>query len=398
MKTNFRFLALSAAILSMFTACQREELEQNQKPENLTHSVTFVAGAPETKTTVDISDEKTAKFAWTDGDKNRISVYENGVAATKEECGLADGVMTIKATFEGSTTPENASYVAVVNSSNDCQIITSEAYDEGADILVSKAVSTFDGNNWVKLQFKREVAIAKMTLKGLDAGEVVNIVTVSSTADIAGSYGVKGWASPAKTAIEIASESYMQDGTEGSYSIEANASGQAVVWFTCIPQTDATLTVKVVAADGDTYTKEFKPITLTRGDVKAFGVAMTKLVDPEGGWVKTDISAISASDIVVIVGGDYGIRNDEGTSSSPDVVSVTISNNKITSVVPDNIKWNISGNSTDGYVFYPNGDSTKWLYCNTTQSSSSNNNIRVGTGDRKQWKPDEDGYFVNTVG
>ena len=276
MKTNLRFLALSAAILSMFTACQREELEQNQKPENLTHSVTFVAGAPETKTTVDISDEKTAKFAWTDGDKNRISVYENGVAATKEECGLADGVMTIKATFEGSTTPENASYVAVVNSSNDCQIITSEAYDEGADILVSKAVSTFDGNNWVKLQFKREVAIAKMTLKGLDAGEVVNIVTVSSTADIAGSYGVKGWASPAKTAIEIASESYMQDGTEGSYSIEANASGQAVVWFTCIPQTDATLTVKVVAADGDTYTKEFKPITLTRGDVKAFGVAMTK--------------------------------------------------------------------------------------------------------------------------
>ena len=276
MKTNLRFLALSAAILSMFTACQREELEQNQKPENLTHSVTFVAGAPETKTTVDISDEKTAKFAWTDGDKNRISVYENGVAATKEECGLADGVMTIKATFEGSTTPENASYVAVVNSSNDCQIITSEAYDEGADILVSKAVSTFDGNNWVKLQFKREVAIAKMTLKGLDAGEVVNIVTVSSTADIAGSYGVKGWASPAKTAIEIASESYMQDGTEGSYSIEANASGQAVVWFTCIPQTDATLTVKVVAADGDTYTKEFKPITLTCGDVKAFGVAMVK--------------------------------------------------------------------------------------------------------------------------
>ena len=277
MKTNLKFLALSAAILSMFTACQREELEQNQKPEALTHSVTFVAGAPETKTTVDISDGKTAKFAWTDDDKNRISVYENGKAATKKECGLADGVMTIKATFEGSTASENASYVALVNESNDSQIITSEAYDEGAEILVSKTVSTFDGNAWVKLQFKREVAIAKMTLKGLDPEEVIDLVTVSSTADIAGSYGVNGWASPAKTAIEIASESYTQDGAEGSYSIVANARGEAVVWFTCIPQTDATLTVKVVAADGDTYTKEFsKPITLTRGDVKAFGVAMTK--------------------------------------------------------------------------------------------------------------------------
>ena len=396
MKTNYRFLALSAAILTMFTACQREELEQNQKPEGLTHSVTFVAGAPETKTTVDISDEKTAKFKWTKADEGRFTAYENGTEAL-ETVGVLDvktGIMSLVATFDG-TRPESASYVAVVNKSNATQTMSSGAYDEIADILVSKAVSSFVGENGVQLQFKREVAIAKMTLKKLDAGEIINKVTVSSNAEIAGSYGVDGWASPAASSIEISSTSAKG---VGDYKIVANKAGEAVVWFTCIPQDAATLTVKVVAADGDTYTKEFKPITLTSGDVKAFGVAMTKLVDPEGGWVKTDISAISASDIVVIVGGYYGIRNDEGTSSSPDVVSVTISNNKITSVVPDNIKWNISGNSTDGYVFYPNGDSTKWLYCNTTQSSSSNNNIRVGTGDRKQWKPDENGYFVNTVG
>ncbi|MCI6429277.1 MAG: fibronectin type III domain-containing protein [Rikenellaceae bacterium] len=396
MKTNLRFLALSAAILSMFTACQREELEQNQKPEALTHSVTFVAGAPETKTTVDISDEKTAKFKWTKADEDRFTAYENGTEAL-ETVGVLDvktGIMSLVATFDGKR-PESASYVAVVNKSNATQTMSAEAYDEKADILVSKAVSSFDGEKGVQLQFKREVAIAKMTLKKLDAGEVINKVTVSSNAEIAGSYGVDGWASPAASSIEISSTSAKEVGV---YKIVANEAGEAVVWFTCIPQDAATLTVKVEAADGDTYTKEFKPITLTSGDVKAFGVAMAKLVDPEGGWVKTDISAISASDIVVIVGGDYGIRNDEGTSSSPDVVSVTISNNKITSVVPDNIKWNISGNSTDGYVFYPNGDSTKWLYCNTTQSSSSNNNIRVGTGDRKQWKPDENGYFVNTVG
>ena len=396
MKTNYRFLALSAAILSMFTACQREELEQDQKPEAVTHSVTFVAGAPETKTTVDISDEKTAKFKWTKADEGRFTAYENGTEAL-ETVGVLDvktGIMSLVATFDG-TRPESASYVAVVNKSNATQTMSSGAYDEIADILVSKAVSSFVGENGVQLQFKREVAIAKMTLKKLDAGEIINKVTVSSNAEIAGSYGVDGWASPAASSIEISSTSAKG---VGDYKIVANKAGEAVVWFTCIPQDAATLTVKVVAADGDTYTKEFKPITLTSGDVKAFGVAMTKLVDPEGGWVKTDISAISASDIVVIVGGYYGIRNDEGTSSSPDVVSVTISNNKITSVVPDNIKWNISGNSTDGYVFYPNGDSTKWLYCNTTQSSSSNNNIRVGTGDRKQWKPDENGYFVNTVG
>lgn len=274
MKTNLRFLAVAAAILSMFTACQREELEQNQKPEALTHSVTFVAGAPETKTTATI-DGNTVNYAWTAEDVNRFTVYENGTKAKKSVGILEKGKMTVTATFEGSTAPKNASYVAVVNSSNDGQIMSAAAYDEYADILVSKAVNSFDGENGVLLQFKREVAIAKMTLKGLDAGEVVNMVTVSSTSDIAGSYGVNGWVSPAKTSLEISSASYMGE-TDG-YSIVANESGEAVVWFTCIPQDAATLTVKVQAADGDTYTKKFsKPITLTRGDVKGFGVAMVK--------------------------------------------------------------------------------------------------------------------------
>ena len=274
MKTNFRFLALSAAILSMFTACQREELEQNQKPETLTHSVTFVAGAPETKTTVDVSDGETAKFKWTKADEGRFTAYENGTEAL-ETVGVLDvktGIMSLVATFDG-TRPESASYVAVVNKSNATQTMSSGAYDEIADILVSKAVSSFVGENGVQLQFKREVAIAKMTLKKLDAGEIINKVTVSSNAEIAGSYGVDGWASPAASSIEISSA--FAKGV-GDYKIVANEAGEAVVWFTCIPQDAATLTVKVEAADGDTYTKEFKPITLTRGDVKAFGVAMTK--------------------------------------------------------------------------------------------------------------------------
>lgn len=269
---NLRNFALAAFALLGFAACQQEEFAPEIK--NPTHSVTFVAGAPETKTTATI-DGTTVNYAWTKADEKRFTVYENGTAAT-ETVGILNvetGIMTLTAEFSGTATG-NETYVAVVNKSNDGQIMTSAAYDEGADILVSKAVSTFDGENGVLLQFKREVAIAKMTLKGLDPGEVVNHVTVSSTADIAGSYGVSGWSST-KTSLDIYSELAIEE-TEG-YSIVANEAGEAVVWFTCIPQTDATFTVKVVAADGDTYTKTFsKTITLTRGDVKAFGVAMTK--------------------------------------------------------------------------------------------------------------------------
>ena len=270
---NLKIFALSALSLFGFAACQQVEIAPDVTPE-ATHTVTFVAGTPETKTTVDISDGETAKFAWTTEDITRFNLYENTTRASKTQGTLTDGVMTIKATFDGGITAGENTYVAVLNSANDLQILYNEAYTEDADILVSKAISSFDENKSVKLQFKREVAIAKMTLKGLDPGEVVNHITVSSTANIAGSYGVDGWSST-KVSLDIYSELAM--GEPEGYSIVANASGEAVVWFTCIPQDKATLTVKVEAADGNTYTKEFsKPITLTRGDVKAFGVEMVK--------------------------------------------------------------------------------------------------------------------------
>ena len=111
-------------------------------------------------------------------------------------------------------------------------------------------------------------------------------------------------------------------------------------------------------------------------------------------WVLTDISDLIASDVFVIVGNGYAMTNNNGTSSAPAAAAVTIENNKITSTVASTIQWNISGNATEGYTFYPNGSTTTWLYCNTTAASSNNNNMRVGTGDRKLFKPDNSGYFV----
>ena len=258
-----KLLAISAIALLGFSACQQEEIAPEVTPGE-THTVTFVAGAPETKTTVTI-EGSTAKFAWTKDDEGRITVYENGVEANETIGVLQDGLMYIEATFGGTAPEGENTYVATLNTSNGGQIMSAAAYDEGADILVSKPVTSFVSDNGMQLQFKREVAIAKMTLKGLDAGEVVNKVTVSSTSDIAGSYGVEGWASPAKS-LEISSASYK--GVTDGYSIMASDAGEAVVWFTCIPQDAATLTVKVEAADGDTYTKKFsKAITLTRGNV-----------------------------------------------------------------------------------------------------------------------------------
>ena len=112
-------------------------------------------------------------------------------------------------------------------------------------------------------------------------------------------------------------------------------------------------------------------------------------------WVATNLADLASDDEFVIVGNNaYALSNDKGTSSAPIPVAVTVSDGKLSAAPEDNIIWNVSGNATNGYTFYPNGDATKWLYCNTTATSSSNENMRVGTGDRKLFELNSSNYLI----
>ena len=109
-------------------------------------------------------------------------------------------------------------------------------------------------------------------------------------------------------------------------------------------------------------------------------------------WEETALADLTSTDVFVIVGDNgtaYAMSNDKGTANPPAAVAVTIADGKITSTVTDDIKWNISGNATDGYTLYPDGDSETWLYC-----TNSNNGVRVGTNASKTFKIDsESGYL-----
>ena len=159
--------------------------------------------------------------------------------------------------------------------------------------------------------------------------------------------------------------------------------------------TEVTLTIEVaegydfksLSVDGPDG-QSFSPSAVagTEGDYKftmpaynaTVNAVVVEHVEPSGDevWEKTNLADLTPSDVFVIVGnnGDYyAMSNDNGTSSAPAAVAVTISDDKITSAVAENIKWNISGNAEDGYTFYPNGDNEHWLYCTNT-----NNGVRVG--------------------
>ena len=266
---NLKIFALSALSLFGFAACQQVEIAPDVTPE-ATHTVSFVAGAPETKTTVSI-DGDIAKFAWTKSDESRFTLYENGTEAN-ETIGVLDndGKMTIMATFEGSA-PESPSYQALYNTAVSSTQTANNLYDETSDVLVSAILndSNRDAESY-SFRFKRESAIAKMTLKGLDKGLFVSSVTIESDKAIAGTY-------------DLNSTSF----TSTSNKITINAlseitSGTATIWFATIPVEEAifTITATTVNNKGNvvgTYTKTFtKTISLTRGDVTSFGVAMEK--------------------------------------------------------------------------------------------------------------------------
>lgn len=82
------------------------------------------------------------------------------------------------------------------------------------------------------------------------------------------------------------------------------------------------------------------------------------------------------------------MSNNNGTSA-PTAVRITLSENgtTITSTVDSKIKWNV-GKSGDAYVFYPNGNKKKWLYCTKTE-----NVLKVGTGSGKTFELYKDNNY-----
>lgn len=101
-------------------------------------------------------------------------------------------------------------------------------------------------------------------------------------------------------------------------------------------------------------------------------------------WQKVELKDLTSDDVFVIaeihnLKSSYAMSNGNGASTAPSAVRITLSKDgaTIAGTVADNLKWNV-GKSGNTYIFYPNGDNEKWLYC-----TNSNDGVRVGTNDNK---------------
>lgn len=120
-----------------------------------------------------------------------------------------------------------------------------------------------------------------------------------------------------------------------------------------------------------------------------------EVIDPSAErWVKTAIGSITTSDVFVIVGGGYAVTNNNGTGSAPAAAKVTIANDALSKIPDAILRWKLTGNANDGYSFSPANNASNYLYCSTESATGNNNNIRVGTGNRKVWGFDDSGYMI----
>lgn len=270
------FLAI-VATLSSFISCQKE-IETPKDDIKSSHTISFVADAPRTKTNATVDGNK-VNYSWAKGDEERFNVYEivdgQPTQASMVMATLKDGLMEISATFGGEKI-SGASYQAVFNTEvKTIQTNNDETgYDQDSDVLVSEVVSdpNNDFNNGIALKFKRLVAVNKATLKNLEKGAYVahTIIETMDGKDLAGKYSnITDSFGDCESKISVE-------------TLHGITGGTAPVNFITLPVADTKLKVTAVTIDDNekfvaAYEKTFsKGISLTQGNLTSFGVLMSE--------------------------------------------------------------------------------------------------------------------------
>lgn len=270
------FLAI-VATLSSLISCQKETGTPKDDIKS-SHTVSFVADAPRTKTNATVDGNK-VNYSWTKGDEDKFKVYEivdgKHTPASMVMATLNDGLMEISATFGGEEI-SGASYQAVFNTGVKTSQTNNDetGYDQDSDVLVSEVVSgpNNDFNNGIALKFKRLVAVNKATLKNLEKGDYLahTIIETTDKKDLAGEYSnVTDLFGDCKSKISVG-------------TLHGITGGSAPVNFITLPVADTKLKVTAVTIDGNNnfvaaYEKTFsKGISLTQGNLTSFGVLMSE--------------------------------------------------------------------------------------------------------------------------
>ena len=344
MKTLYKIGMLAVAALA-FAGCSKE-VDNFAEQSTGTHTLTFTVQKDVDTRTAVVEGEGVASYVWTEGDNQYFHIYENGVEATATTMVLSADkkIATFKATFKNTDATEfsyRATYGSDLASSKPHnplipanQLPGLDSFDPAADVLVSAEDIVLDGkadeNTEFLFKLKRVVSANKMTLKGLEKGERIYKVELTSDKYFSSRYSVDngGYTGVAKTLVLDYEEVEAYAGVDGTFP----------VYFISAPIEDATFSVRVIT-DGVIYTRDdfTSKLTLAVGTFRRFGVNLS-------GYGQSIMSVTEytkvESDDQIADGGEYlivaeenskavGPYNDSGNTKYYDAEGVTIEGDKI---------------------------------------------------------------------
>ena len=305
MKTVIKFLGFLAIGASLLTACNKAESFVDENGVT-SHRVTISAVQATTKTSVSEGLDN-ASFVWSANDNTRLKVTENGANGTSIGLSIEGSTASITATFSDREAAASYTYNATLAKHwyGDYPMIPAEqtctatSYDPDADILLGKEFvhnsSTPPAN--ISMQFGRPVVINKMTLNGLDTGDKVYAVEIST---VGGEYLTGSFNPSSKEWTGISSTITL------TVNRQVTSGNELSVYFVSMPTDDLKLVVNVDAS-ANTYTKTFTSnIRFPQNKMTRFGVNLTKApkTDYSDSYVLTNASGTKVAQAWTIASGN----------------------------------------------------------------------------------------------
>lgn len=345
MKKSYFYFAAVTAAASVAVSCN-SELEANLSDDLTKHTIIVESEAP-TKTYID----EGAVVHWAETGDELGLLYKTDISSEKvvrtggytlddegrakhiAEISTVDGalqyIMMAFYPYKSIYSPK-ASKIAFLHPEK--QTPSESSYDPKADFLISTNPKTFSSlPGSVSFSFHRPVAIAKMTIAGIVAGEKISKIEFTAPENIAGNFYADMLTENLENRVTYTGGSYyyktitldMQDRV---------ATGSDVVYFTTLPAdlSGKSFSVKVTT-DGHIYSKD---VALTDRKFKLEAATLTKFVVanltvsdlPSEYALLKDASALKAGDKMVICSSGVSANN---TYSSQYLLGTEASGSKI---------------------------------------------------------------------
>lgn len=254
-----------------------------------------VETADETRTYIN---ESAHRVEWSDND--RIVVFENNKFANSSSTTITNGKAAFNVVFNRDVTSSPFTYNAIYPTScfaggnsvdltkvelslPSTQSASSTSFDPAADMLIAKPETMDKQAESITMQFKRIVAMAKLTISNLPAGTKISEVTFTAEGK-----PLAGICLANLNTSEISTSNNTSDSITVKYN-ESLTQNNPAIYFNCFPTTLAagdTFSVTVTSDKGVSYTKDVtipagRSLILEQSNLALFNVDMSGITGKE---------------------------------------------------------------------------------------------------------------------